>query len=798
MAGKLKSQSMAKKQYKICNRSWLLVKYCFLNGVLISGMVCAQTLNNNQNESGVINSASQITGVDLYLDVTLNGNPVGLVHFGYDNGKLYAGADTLRKMGFRFAPDATNAVGLNDIPQLTIDYNVQLQTLSLTAPLSSLDLATTQLNSPTETVPTATTSRGALLNYDIYTQQGDESAINTFSEIRAFNAAGVLSTTQLTQYSTEEYADNSVERLDTSWRTSFPDSMLALTVGDTLTSSLIWSRPTRIGGIQIGTDFGLQPYMPTTPLPAYLGSATLPSNVELYVDGVRYYNGEVPAGSFQINTMPNISGAGTGQVMMTDALGRTSVQNFSFYNDQQLLREGLTAWSAELGTVRENYGYSSFDYASAPVLSATWRRGFSNTFTAGTHAETSDGLINAGFSNDWIPGTRSGTFSTSLAASTDSGKNGYLYSFGYRWSGERFNFSTSTTATSGDYRDVATHYGEPPPTLNSNTVIGYSLEAAGNVSLSYLQFRYPHENAVRYANASWFKSVTDNISLNAGFNQNIDDNRDRSLYLMVTITTDNNLSASSTLQRTNDETGYQLNASLTPPADGGWGWNLAASQQASRQSGQGEVGYLGRYGKAYAGFSRLPDNHYGYAGATGSLVTMGGGLFAAREINNGFAVVSTDGVPDVPVKLQNNLIGRSDDQGLLLVTPLNSYQKNLISIDPMDLPTNVRIARVETNATPADRSGTLVSFGITPVRAAQIILVDNQGKPIPEGSMAYAINGKGQSSVVGFDGMTWFDTLEQHNTLRVETDTGSCRVQFDYPASAKGITQIGPLVCRPH
>lgn len=212
----------------------------------------------------------------------------------------------------------------------------------------------------------------------------------------------MLSTTQLTQYSTEEYADNSFERLDTNWRTSFPDTMLALTVGDTLTSSLIWSRPTRIGGIQIGTDFGLQPYMPTTPLPAYLGSATLPSNVELYVDGVRYYNGEVPAGSFQINTMPNISGAGTGQVMMTDALGRTSVQNFSFYNDQQLLREGLTARSAELGTVRENYGYSSFDYASAPVLSATWRRGFSNTLTAGAHAETSDGLINAGFSNDWI------------------------------------------------------------------------------------------------------------------------------------------------------------------------------------------------------------------------------------------------------------------------------------------------------------------------------------------------------------------------------------------------------------
>lgn len=759
-------------------------------------MVSAQALNNNQTKNGIISDATPLVGADLYLDVTLNGNPVGLVHLGYDNGKLYAGAQTLRQLGFRIPQETSGPVNLNDIDQLNIDYNVQQQTLALTAPLSVLDLATTQLNPPAENAPMASSSRGALLNYDVYAQQGDESSFNTFSELRAFNSLGVLSTTQLTQYSTVANANNTFNRLDTSWRSSFPQDMLALTVGDTLTSSLAWSRPTHIGGIQIGTDFGLQPYMPTTPLPAYLGSATVPSNVELYVNGVRYYNGEVPAGSFQINTMPNISGAGTGQVMMTDALGRTTVQNFSFYNDQQLLRAGLTSWSAELGAVRENYGYSSFGYASVPVLSGTWRRGISNTFTAGVHAETSDGLINAGFSNDWIPGSRSGTLSTALAASADSGKNGFLYSVGYRWSADKFNFSTTTTATSGDYRDVATHYGEPPPTLTSNTVIGYSMASAGNVSLSYLQFRYPHETAVRYANASWYKSVTDNVSLNAGFNQNIDDDRDRSIYLMVTVTTGNNLSASSTIQHTNNETGYQLNASQTPPADGGWGWNIAANQQASRQSGQGEVGYLGRYGKAYTGFSRLPDNHYGYAGVTGSLVTMGGGLFAAREINNGFAVVSTDGVPDVPVKLQNNLVGHSDDQGLLLVTSLNSYQSNQISIDPMDLPANMRISRVEANATPADRSGTLVSFGITPVRAAQVILVDVQGKAIPEGSMANATTGSGQSSVVGFDGMTWFDTLEQHNRLRVDTETGSCNVQFDYPPSAKGIVQIGPLVCR--
>jgi len=108
----------------------------------------------------------------------------------------------------------------------------------------------------------------------------------------------------------------------------------------------------------------------------------------------------------------------------------------------------------------------------------------------------------------------------------------------------------------------------------------------------------------------------------------------------------------------------------------------------------------------------------------------------------------------------------------------------------------MRIARVDANATPADRSGTLVSFDITPVRAAQVILVDSQGKAIPEGSMANTTTGSGQSSIVGFDGMTWFDTLELHNRLRVETENGRCIVQFDYPTNAKGIVQIGPLVCQ--
>lgn len=739
--------------------------------------------------------------IDLYLDVTVNGNAKGLVHFQYAGEKLCASPDTLRQLGIPARQGATGQTCLNDIPQLKVDYNVQQQSLALTAPLSALDLGTTELGQQQTARPEATVSRGLLLNYDLYAAQDDKTRLNSWTELRAFSSAGVLSSTQLSQNTTDDsqgYQNNGFVRLDTSWRSSFPDKMLYVTLGDTLTSALPWSRSTRIAGLQIGTDFSLQPYEPTTPLPAFFGSATLPSSVELYVNGVRNYTGNVPAGNFEINTLPNINGAGNAQVMMTDALGRTTVQNFSFYNDQSLLRKGLTEWSAELGVVRENYGYTSFDYASTPAFSSTWRHGVSNTFTTAAHAEATDRLIAAGFSNDWVPGPRSGTISASLAFSRDQGKTGSLYSLGYRWSNDIFSFNTSTTATNGDYHDIATGYGQPPPELNSNTVIGYNAQALGNFSLGYLQFRYPHDSNLRYVNANWSKALTEKAWLNLGFNQNLDDHQDSSVYLMLTLSLEGNRNVSGTVQRTNNEMGYMMNASQMLPSEGGWGWNIAANRQASETSGQGEIGYLGRYGKVYSGFNRVPDNHYAYAGATGSLVMMGGGLFAAREINNGFAVVSTSGVPGVPIKLENNVVGTSGDDGLLLVTQLNSYQKNRLSIDTLDLPANTRVNQVDAWAVPADRSGTVVDFGITAIRPALIVLVDAQGRALPEGSQARLNPGQRNADtvMVGFDGMAYFEMLSPHNTLEVALPGGKCAVQFDYPPQAKGIPQIGPLVCR--
>ncbi|WP_239309058.1 fimbria/pilus outer membrane usher protein [Rhodanobacter sp. FDAARGOS 1247] len=740
---------------------------------------------------------SAIGGTDLYLDVTLNGSNNGLAHFGYRDGELWASMATLRQLGFALPASTLDPVRLNSLQGVQVSYNQEQQSVAIVAPLKLLNLSTHVLNTSQQTAQKASASPGLLLNYDLYGAYGERgaSSLSAFTELRAFGESGVLSNTSLSRMAHADGAwHNQSVRMDTNWSRSFPDKMLTLRVGDTLTAASSWSRPTRIGGVQFGTNFSLQPYRITTPLPQFLGSATLPSQVELYVNGMKQYSGNVPAGPFQLDTIPSISGAGQAQVMLTDALGRVTTLDFSLYNSQQLLQKGLTDWSAELGVVRESYGLHSFDYGHDPIGSGTWRHGVSNDFTAEVHGEATAGLINAGAGGSWLLG-RAGVVSGSVASSQRAGIKGSQLSLGYSWLNSRFNFAVQGMRASNGYRDVAALYSASPANLSASAQGGFSTEQLGSFGMSYVQLRYQGQVDTRYASAYWYKSIGRQMSLNFNVNQNLGQSRDRSFFLNVSLSLDNSTYLSAGVQHDHSGNRYSVNASHSVPGAGGFGWLAQAQQGEGSHGGRAELDYLGRYGQVQAGASSLDGNFSGYAGANGSLVYMGGHLFASRRIFDGFAVVSTDGIANVPVRLENNPIGTTDKHGMMLVSPLNAYQDNRLSIDPMDLPADVRIARVDAIATPTDRSGTMVHFGITPLRAAAITLIDATGKPLALGSMVQVNGHTGEPALVGFDGAAYLDTLDVHNVLDVNTPKGICHAQFDYQKRGDGVPQIGPLTC---
>jgi outer membrane usher protein len=748
--------------------------------------------------------AQQLRGQNLYLylEVSLNQRQRGLRLFLERDGHLQAQVATLRDIGFIVSDHpAEQWLALESFEGLHIDYDATQQQLTLQAPWSLLSLAPIQLGESSQTAPEATASPGVLVNYDLYANHasGADSVV-LGSEVRLFGIGnGTLTHTGINQAvrdTTRSGWRHEYVRLDTTWQFDFPKSAVSLSVGDVYSGSLDWSRSMRMGGIQIRRNFALQPYRIITPTPSFLGEAALPSNVELYVEGLRQYSGEVPAGPFQLASQPAISGAGNAQLVLTDAYGRVQTLDFPLYGTGRLLAAGESDWSIDAGWLREAFGIRSFAYDSRPVASASLRRGISDTTTVEAHAEGGGGLAMAGAGAAWLLGESGGVLNAAYAHSNLHAMEGGQFALGYQWNSRRFSASIGTQRSHGDFRDLSALQGLLPAQASDFATLGVNSEFAGSFSASYVNLKYPDGMRSRYASLFWSRTLAGNWAGSLSMSQNLERSQDRSVYLAFSAALGDERQANLALQRNGDQQALVADLSRPLPGDGdvgGYGWRLQA-RTGDGNGGLAELGWLGNVGRYSVGIADQAGQGYAYANASGSLVWMGGHVFAARDINDAFALVDTGGWPGIPVRLENRPIGVTNADGVLLVTPLRSWQRNRLTIDTWDLPANVRVARVEAEATPRQKAGVRVDFEIKSVRAALLVLHDAAGQPLPPGSEV-RLRGSADTVLVGYDGETYLDTLQAHNILDVRTQDAACIVRFDYPPDAGELPRLGPLPC---
>ncbi|MGX9934962.1 fimbria/pilus outer membrane usher protein [Advenella kashmirensis] len=735
----------------------------------------------------------------VYLETSLNGNPIGnLTPFIEKNGKLSASPRVLRDMGFRVPDDSSSPIALDDIDRLNYRYSQDVQRISMTAPLDELDLEATELTNETSPDIEVSSGTGLLLNYDIYAWYSTKryKSVSAFSELRFFSPLGVLSSTALFKKETgaQQIAGQSDSvRLDTQWETSWPGSAISLRLGDTHTAAVPWSRATRIGGIQLSRNFALKPYFSTAPLPSFLGSADIPSNAELYVNGIKQFEQEVPAGPFNIQTMPYISGAGNATLVLTDAMGKQRAVELPFYNSTTLLKKGLADWSIEAGYVRKSYGIKSFDYGHDPMYSGSIRYGVTNAITAEAHAESTKKLVNYGAGVNARLG-QFGVVTGSYASSRHNNVKGSLYSWGYQWQGSRFHVSADLKKAQKTYRDVASLYGSEVPETNRILSGGVNLDQWGQLGVSYINLKYFGQPADRYLNVYWNKQLNDTVNVTLNYNKDLGKSGRQTLFLGVSFNFDQRYSAYVSATALNDTNRYTASVFRRSEDDEGLSWMVQSQYERQSAGLYASANYRGRYGEYSAGVQSDKGNSAAFANTTGSLVLMSGGVFASRQITDGFAVVSTNGVKDVPVQLENRNYGTTNNSGLLIVTPLNAYQKNQIAIDPSALPANMMIDKVNTTVAPERGSGTRVLFKVAPARSATVILHDRDGQPLPLGTRI-VLNG-GSGTIVGYDGIAYLEQLQSHNQVSASLKSGTCQVQFDYTNTEDTIPRLGPLVCK--
>ncbi|MBF5004657.1 fimbria/pilus outer membrane usher protein [Diaphorobacter caeni] len=767
---------------------------------------------------------------ELYLEVTLNSVRTGkLARFEIRDQQLYSDTATLKDIGLRIAAagasPAPQMLALSSISGLITEYDARTQRVKLQAPVALLDAPAAQMEvaaTRAARVDPEDQLRGLVVNYDLYGQQmrtdRNVTSLSAWTEMRLMGvASGHLGNTMITRSVTglgdasNGSAQRGTVRLDTQWQRHFQDSMTSLTVGDAVTGGLSWTRPTRFGGIRLSRNFALQPYRVTTPLAQIQGEAALPSTVDLYLNGLRQSTQQVQPGQFTLGSIPTLSGLGNAQMVITDITGQQRTVNLPLYGASQLLQQGLADWSVELGSVREDYGIRSFSYRNSPMLSASGRYGLTNHLTLEGHAEADSHVRMLGAGGAWLLGTQGGVVSAALAASQYAGKTGQQATLGYQWSAPAWSAGFSSMRRNAAFRDVASVDGNAaangnPLARGSDQIFLGANTDWGSFGAGYVAQASSDGTHARYANLSWSRQLSRDINLNLNAMRDLEGRSGTSLYVSMTIALERFLSASTTARHSGGQNSLVVGATQASSADtGGWGWRTEAGVGGSRYA-QAQINQLGNYGQWSAGVMHQAGSNGGgnsssaYASANGGLLWTHNRLYPMRTATDGFALVTTDGIANVPIRLENRVVGQTNDKGYLLVDRLNAYQRNLISIDTLSLAPDLKIDRVQADAVPQYQGGVLARFAMRHVSNLQITLKDQRGEFLPAGGDALLESDDGTAKrpvLIGYDGLVYVEDAPANARLRARTASGvECVASLPSDGSAPGWKNLGELICR--
>lgn len=738
--------------------------------------------------------AGTMNARDLYLEVDVNGERTShIVHFRQLGGRLFAAGADLNAVGVAterlHLNDAQN-VDLDSIPGLRYRYDAATQRIDLQLP-DALRKPFQFDTRGVSAIPPAHSDRGFVLNYDAYAQSGAASQFSLYSEERYFDPIGVFSNTGVAN----AYRGRSgYVRYDSSFSTSNPASLATTQIGDTISSSLAWTRSIRMGGVQYRSNFALRPDLVTFPIPALPGSAVVPTSVDLYINSVRQYSGNVPTGPFIINDVPGITGAGNATVITHDALGRTIATSLPLYVDTRLMAPGLSSYSVEAGFLRRNYGLDSFDYDPRPALSSSWRHGISSHLTVEAHGEVTGGLVNAGGGALFGLGT-AGVVNGALSASAGR-LNGAQVSLGYQFVSPRVSIDAQTIRAFRDYGDLAARDGTPVPTITDRVTVSVPFLRNQTVSASYIGYKIPGATPSQIGSLAWTFNFGNLVSVNLSAYQDFRQRDSRGVLLSASLGLGHNTSINATVGRQDGSSTWNVNALRPPDYSGGWGYGVQDGSAGATPFRQAQVQYLGNYGEATAAAQQVGSQTIGSFDTTGAIVFMDRSVQLSRRIDDGFALVSTDGVAGIPVLHENRVIGETDSGGHLLIPDLNAYQHNQVAIDGMKLPADARLAATSLDLVPQAQSGVLAHFGVTRYRAASVIVTGPDGQRLPPGARVHHVE-SGRDTIVGYDGITFIDDLAERNHLLIESGDLHCEVEFEWHRQGDALQTIGPLMCKP-
>lgn len=725
------------------------------------------------------------------------------------DGAFFISSADLLRAGLPPEQVPAGAVNLSTLAGVRTEYDSAAQRLLLTLPRDWVTPRVIPFSGQMAQSPPRY-GTGALLNYDLYTTHTERSGgqASLWHELRYFNDSGSFSSTG---YVRQYFAGHAGQqqgyvRYDTSLMMTDEDDAIAWSVGDVISDALSWSSSVRMGGISYGRDFSLRPDLVTWPLPAFSGEAAVPTSVDLFINGYRSGSTQLQPGPFTLTNLPYINGAGDAVLVTTDALGRQVSTTLPFYVSSDVLKKGLSDGAVTLGSLRRNYGIRNFDYGPA-AGSGSVSYGLTDWLTLEGHTEGAAELTLGG-GGAVVRLGRLGVANASFTHSRMHGDDGGQRSWGYQYSTRQFSIATQHARRDPGFGNLAL-YDKPtvyddnhrPVSSFSRNSDRYSLSvnlgAFGNLGAAWIGVESFDNQKTELLNLSWSRNLWGSSSLYLAASRDRQQG-DWTVALSLQIPLGARDSAAITVENTPDSGNTQrINYNHSMPSDGGFSWNMAwANQSTSNNYQQGSLGWRNNMIELQGGGYGEQGMMTWWGDATGALVLMDGELFTANKINDAFAVISTDGQPDVPVSYENQPVGTTNQNGYLLVSGVSAYYPARDSINALNLPADTQLKETERRVAIRRHSGYLVDFPMVQERVASVILHDARGEVLPPGSQVRRASR--EPAVVGYDGIAWLENLDDVNLLEVTTPQGKrCSATLRVGANPQHkLLTYGPLICR--
>ena len=566
-------------------------------------------------------------------------------------------------------------------------------------------------------------------------------------------------------------------RLDTTATLALPEKALVARAGDVITSGSDGQRAVRVGGIQIGTDYGLRPDIITNPLPQFAGQVAVPTSVDLIINDRRFQTSEIEAGDFRVHNIPMAAGRGEVAVVLRDELGRETVQTAQIYVAPDMLAKGHTEWGATMGWVRRRYGTISNDYRDL-VGTFFVRRGLSKSLSVGVSGEVGNGVWNVGGQAQATIAHLAMVYGE-VRYSHTSTASGTLFRGGVESMGRGVSARLEAVIPSAGYRDIAAQAGDGRVPRQLIGSVDFDLAQTTRFQLSATRVTRPAEplrgrdrettTVLRMAarhELSKRMTLTGDVSYRrnegrgeivAGLNLNVRFGPRSSATASVRHNRSEKIAGQFSYFRPDTEIGelgYAAHARL------GKNERLAAS-----------VAYRAPFARFAADAEYAAGNLAARARVEGSLVIADNRVFARDRASDAYALVRTGNVGGVTVTHEHREVGKSDKGGRLLVTRVTPLVPMKFDVAPDKLPAEA-VARSTFRRMQASRGGVvLVDMDIEAYRSVLMRVVDEAGEPLDVGSTIVSLP-SGREYMVAFDGLVDFNGLSSDTAIALGADTG--------------------------